>query len=710
MEIDHGSLPFTVDSALLEELGERLVGKPYVALSELVKNSYDADATEVTITLDEGGSRILVNDNGHGMSFEDFKRYWMRIGSTHKAKRESKYFGRRMTGSKGVGRLAVQFLGRELEVYTRSEEEPYQRLVARVDWSKAIAAKELTQVEIGYRIEKSNEPYPKGTLLIIYKLKSSWSEKDIRSLAREIWWLKPPFRGLLDTSDSKHKFDVDLVSHRDFVEAFNEQMAAILDIWYARIIGKAVEGKATISIQWAGNKPRSHSYVRENWHLKEVDFEIRIYYLTKQQPRGIRVEQAREYMNEFGGINIYDGGFRLPYYGDPRNDWLGIELDHSHRRTTSRFLPMDLQEGVSRGLQFLPTLGRLLGVVNVRTSIEDDLDILVTRDRLTETAAFGDLVWIVRYALDLYSLWEQRRNIREKEAEVATLEESAIRLEDVFDKYRDEISKSAVSQFKKDIEDVIVTNKAQAELIAARVGLMGSLATAGITTLAYQHENKTLMRKIKRTIDRIDEIKATVKLATLKDDLAGLKQDLTQIYNQSQRNSRLFSHLADPENIEIRERFPAHRVIDNIRRQIGFLLGGVKVETERIDLDLLLPKASIAEWTAIFQNVLLNSYNAMLAAKRRIIDISSRKRGPDRQILIQDTGVGVNLKSSEELFEPFVRETKIPEELQAAGYGGSGLGLTIVRMIAHNIGCVVSFVEPEGKYKTAFSLRWRETK
>ena len=43
------TLPFTIDAELLRELGERLVGKPHIALAELVKNSYDADATEVTI-------------------------------------------------------------------------------------------------------------------------------------------------------------------------------------------------------------------------------------------------------------------------------------------------------------------------------------------------------------------------------------------------------------------------------------------------------------------------------------------------------------------------------------------------------------------------------------------------------------------------------------------------------------------------------------
>jgi HSP90 family molecular chaperone len=75
---------FTVDAALLRELGERLVGKPYVALAELVKNSYDADATEVTVTFRRDS--ITVTDNGTGMSRAEFISHWLRVGTTHKQK------------------------------------------------------------------------------------------------------------------------------------------------------------------------------------------------------------------------------------------------------------------------------------------------------------------------------------------------------------------------------------------------------------------------------------------------------------------------------------------------------------------------------------------------------------------------------------------------------------------------------------------------
>jgi hypothetical protein len=79
---DGKPIKFTVDAALLSELGERLVGKPYIALSELIKNSYDADATNVSIHFEN--NRIEIVDNGHGMNYKEFESFWMRVGSQHK--------------------------------------------------------------------------------------------------------------------------------------------------------------------------------------------------------------------------------------------------------------------------------------------------------------------------------------------------------------------------------------------------------------------------------------------------------------------------------------------------------------------------------------------------------------------------------------------------------------------------------------------------
>src|SRR5207302_564282 len=99
--------------------------------------------------------RIEVVDNGHGMNFAEFKNFWMRVGSPHKeSQRYSRGLHRPLTGSKGVGRLAAQFLARELELTTTSDSDTATEIVASVNWSNAIRARELTRATAEYTKRK----------------------------------------------------------------------------------------------------------------------------------------------------------------------------------------------------------------------------------------------------------------------------------------------------------------------------------------------------------------------------------------------------------------------------------------------------------------------------------------------------------------------------------------------------------------------------
>ena len=80
---------FNVDSRLLLQLGEKLVTNRAVALAELIKNSYDADATHATVNLTNiktPGGTISVEDNGSGMTLSTFEDTWMRIATIDKEK------------------------------------------------------------------------------------------------------------------------------------------------------------------------------------------------------------------------------------------------------------------------------------------------------------------------------------------------------------------------------------------------------------------------------------------------------------------------------------------------------------------------------------------------------------------------------------------------------------------------------------------------
>lgn len=701
------TLHFTVDAELLRELGEHLVGKPYIALAELVKNSYDADATKVTIELDPEKDRITVSDNGHGMDFTEFKNFWMRIGSVHKTRlRISRRFKRPLTGSKGIGRLAVQFLAEELDLCTVSEKDLSRKLESHVKWKEAVSAGDLTKATAGYNIEISKEGFEQRTSIVLTGLNHKWNSDLIKGLAREIWWLQPPFRSPLATrKDPEKAFEIKFVSpEKDIIETFNRQIRAIFDIWYAKLVGKNENGKVTLSLEFAGEDPIIMNYSIDDCELKGGGFEIRTYHLTYRQPHGIKVGEAREYLNEFGGVHVYDGGFHLPYYGDRKNDWLRIEFDHSHRLSMSQLLPKELR--VEEGMTFLPTLSRIFGVVNVDTSKEPYLNISITRDRLQESKAFSDLFFMARWAMDFYANEEAKRQRKWKDLIKKTEAPEFERMEDVLTKYQSEIPEKVYGYLHKDMQKATKEIETEAEATAKRIGLLGSLATAGISSLAYQHELKQQFHTIDDIVKKIGKI--SVADEKLRKTINELKEGLLSWVERARATNALFAYLADPENIEMKKRFSAKKIVEEINEQVKVLTRGIPIDTSRLDDDLLLPKASLVECGSIFQNVFINAFNAMLDSKKKLIDVSSRINGRVREILVQDTGCGVNLRDAETLFEPFERRMKISPERQTLGYGGTGLGLTIVRLIANNLGCTVSFVEPEKGFNTAFSIRWRE--
>jgi signal transduction histidine kinase len=695
-------------------------------LAELIKNSYDADATQVTIKFLPNEDCIEVSDNGHGMTFEEFRGFWMRIGTTHKRERRSKNLGRQLTGSKGVGRLAVQFLANRMTIRTVPEGSD-EWLEAKVSWEEAVKAGELTEVTVECIRNQSCAPFLHGTSIILSELKDKWEIDSVRKLASEVWWLQPPFGAAISYRDnSKDRFRVHFQStQQDYAETFEKQMEAIKSIWIARLVGKNVDGEVRLSLQFPGEQPMIHEYsIADFFHnegkfnkaenLNNAHFEIRIYDLSGRQKFGIKVGEAREYFATHGGVHVYDGNFRLPYYGLPTSDWLRLEYDYSHRKTVSQFFPREIQ--VRRALNDLPTLGRVLGVVNVNTSEEPNLKTMITRDRLIETPAYEDLVSMVRYAIDWYANETARRKIEAKKREGTTKPTSLKfeRVEQVLEQYEPEIPKNVYQEIYEKVQEATTTAKTNQELVLEQIGLLGPLATAGISALSYQHELKKQFTYIEDTIGRI---RAVQKLAApkkaggfeLQQNLSVLSADLSSWLERAKATNSLFDYIADADNTKLRERFRAVSVIEDIAAQTSFLARGIEIDYRQLDNQLYLPKASFAEWGAIFQNVFINAFNAMLDSSHRLLHISSRSHEKSREILIQDTGQGMDLQKADKFFEPFERASKISAERQALGYGGTGLGLTIVRLLADNIGCRVQFVHPQDEFRTAFSIQWRET-
>lgn len=723
--IEAESIKFTVDAALLRELGERLVGQPHVALAELIKNSYDADAHDVVVEF--GPGRITVRDDGHGMTRPEFEAFWMRVGTPHKQEeRASRNLGRPLTGSKGVGRLAVQFLARRIELRTVPAAQPDRLLVARVDWDEAVRAAELTEATAKLWEEPANG-HPPGTTITLEGLRDEWDDARLEGVAREIWWLMPPFHADPRLSaEARAAFNVRLEGpDAEARKTFEDQVKAYLDIWLAKLVGKVVDDPTNagrrlvrLVLDFRDGARVLHEYPLDAGFLRALEFEIRVYDLQYRQRFGIRVEEARKYVRDFGGVHVYDAGFHLPHYG-PDTDWLDIDRDHARRLSASDLLPKELQ--VPGGLEYLPPSHRLFGQVHVNTSQErfqalstgasarDCLTIQVTRDRLADNAAYRTLKNAVRYALDFYAHQEMKRVAARNQATQPvdpippTLEE----LGNVLEAYRDEMPLHVYKAVSQGVDHIVEARTAEANAMVARVGLLGSLATAGMAAIAYEHE---VSKRLLSLDDAITDLRSlTVPGQAERDRLDGVIRRMGESLSALRGMRSLFLPLTDEENRTRRARFRASALLRQVCEHMGVLLQGIPLDVSAIDPALRLPPATFAEWTAVFQNVIVNAANAMLDSPTRRIAAYSRARGRSRCVVIQDTGCGVDLSTAEKLFEPFERRLEISAERRALGMGGTGLGLTIVRMIAQHAGCRVAFVVPEPPYRTAFQLEWRET-
>jgi signal transduction histidine kinase len=195
------SVPFRVQSHILKLLGDQLIGHDRLAVFELVKNSYDADARTVTVNLDllAPVPKISVRDNGIGMSADTIENAWLQVGTDSKriaAARKRSPLGRFPLGEKGVGRLAVQKLGDTIKLVTCQKDQPEHSF--SISWEALVGS--ARYLGDGLQVQVTEHPLPEefksgsGTLVEITDLHhTDWSRREIRDLYRLVTSLCNPF-------------------------------------------------------------------------------------------------------------------------------------------------------------------------------------------------------------------------------------------------------------------------------------------------------------------------------------------------------------------------------------------------------------------------------------------------------------------------------------------------------------------------------------
>jgi hypothetical protein len=364
---------FTVDTHLFRELGELLVGRDSTALVELIKNSYDADATEVVVYGEALSSTtkgfIQIRDNGVGMNRREFENGFLRIAARSKVdnNRRSVVFLRRYTGAKGIGRLAAHKLARFLEVNSvRWNQRTSQQkllvgssgLTATIDWDEIEKKRTLDELNstnaIVVKYAELDDSSPAGTTITLRKLRRAWTTAQHGRFLEEVQAFEPPSVLTSEIPDRVVSEDL-LFMHprlRDaqsssggfFSVKLEGELAPADDFWTAIIDAAhwvieidADRASGAVRFAVAPTALTLKRYPNAETRTFEIDhpsprtgpfFQARILKRT-----GVQLGRAdiRQWAGRSSGIRVYMEGFRILPYGEARNDWLSIDRDATER-------------------------------------------------------------------------------------------------------------------------------------------------------------------------------------------------------------------------------------------------------------------------------------------------------------------------------------------------------------------------------------------
>ena len=345
---DSDNIRFTVDAGVIDRLGNELVARQETAVSELVKNSYDADAIEVSLTFinsSDIGGRLIISDNGEGMNREQLINGFMRISSTDKIQNPySEVYKRKRAGQKGIGRFAVQRLGEKLTIVTQTESDD-DALKVTIDWSKYENNNELHNIT--NLLETSQKKREKGTTLIIDGLRDKWTEAAIKRIYRYVGDILQPFPlSKLQEEDSVSIEDEKIVdpgfkpifyisvNGNDRKRVGDEKLmiynhaSAIID----GNVDSSGNGSFSIDSQKLdfsfedaiGFDPDDKESKFDK--LKSVNFRAYYYIYNSNLIPKTQETAIRKLANTAGGIRLYRNGFRVLPYGEPGDDWLSLDL------------------------------------------------------------------------------------------------------------------------------------------------------------------------------------------------------------------------------------------------------------------------------------------------------------------------------------------------------------------------------------------------
>lgn len=687
--------PFRANAHLLKLLGDELIGDDRLAVFELVKNSYDANAlsVDVTLNLEVKSPNIVIWDHkGFGMTKEDILNKWMEVGTNSKRndnKVRTPELNRLPLGEKGVGRLAVHKLGKKLTINTRSKNSVEYKI--QIDWPSLISKAEYiedTRVTITPLDEPEYFVTETGTRIEIGELNNiHWTRGDLRRLKRLLTSLISPFKTVSDFNvnlsvPGREKDIADLLEAKDILDKA---------LWTYDF---TIDESGNFSSSYKFNPPQtfkelaSSSKNDDDSRLELVaptkeeelarDKEIReslllnpediqkigpisgTFYIFMKTPAILAAvgspQLIKDYLKEQSGVRVYRDGIRVFNYGEGKDDWLGLNAGR-----------------INMPGQKIDT-GMVIGGVDLDLELSEGLKEKTNREGFDENDTYKRFRWIIASIVEDFQL----KHRKDREALDLYLKGNMKDASPATTRFAESITDIKNTLKKHNLEDEIGSKVRQIEsdyLQMREVTLSSGVAGINLAVIFHEVERGVddLNTSIRQSDDHATLLKRAEHLAELLEGFAPLlrrnEQKTFNIKALTQKIINLNTH-----------RFEHHKVT------VSCPINSEESDSFEVTAPFGLLQATLTNlidnaihWTSLKSEKEGKNYIPAI----RIDSLPNWfKEGP--AIVVMDNGPGFSL-TPEEAIQPF--KTSRP--------GGMGVGLYYSDKVMESIGGRLQICEPE---------------
>jgi signal transduction histidine kinase len=658
---------------IIKTIGEELISNDIVAIIELVKNSYDANASVIEISFQgrvievkEGkktkrvlikqGSSIVIYDDGIGMDLTTVKSAWLEPATVNK-KNTKKSVGdkRRYTGEKGIGRFASAKLAASLKMITRPIQD--NEIVVDFNWEDfSDDSKYLDQVECSWEVRIPELIKDHGTRLNLVELNSDWDEEKFRelrvSLSRLINPVSPITDFLMDIKLPKELDDLsgwitapESLNRPDYYIKGNvDEEGKPLLTFFSKKIGK----------EEILNVKESDFILREPVRkpcIGYFDFEFRVWNRDTESIKklaselGSKTKNIKGDLDDLSGISIYRDGFRVAPYGNKNDDWLRLDI----RRVNNPTLRLSNNQ--------------IVGYVSVSLDRNPELKDQSNREGMIESQSFTDLKDFIKNILN--QLEQKRYDERPREIDDVSQRENLFNLSIA------PVVQIIHAKLPNDIEANKIVTETDAKIqsgikkIQEVLSRYRRLSTLGLLIDVILHDGNNFLANID------SEIHLLSKEILKKDfNLDEAKEHVTNINEGRKVLAQLFKRL---EPFGGRKRGRPKDII--LEESITSIFALYKNELNKLNISYELPtsqnevRIDEGEFQMIIVNLLQNSmYWLEAIPNNRKIEVVVNKTDEELSVIFSDSGPGIKEENQQKIFDPYF-STK-PD--------GVGLGLTIV--------------------------------